>query len=435
MTGMRAANFETCSLRIVLLAAVLFLVSPVAAFAACETPASATAQMNQLVQQDIKNINNYINQEFNFIDSDLSNTAVVEITTRFNEFNDNILNWLSNWWFDASGGCFLCSLVNMTKQLNAMQVDQSRMLGSMMDAQITNEFIADIQQKEVEAQKRYRPHELTCQLDTAMASSSGGVTKVTQMSRALSRGYALEEQTRRGNTTGTAAASGRASDMKEFWDQYVASFCDPALGNQGCTVAGTMPGKHVDLPGFLWGDQQTYDMAVPQNQELAKALQRYLVDPTAADVLQAKVLEAPAGREEIMKRRTRQARFNAIYNTVGMMVGERAGGSGVKMKDMRVKAGMLAGDPKLNASDDASYREIMQVLSKERFYDPAYITQIVNDPVEGVREQGTIKAVRMQLMNDFYRRSEERVFMEAAILAKELDDRTPGSALASRPKN
>jgi hypothetical protein len=53
---------------------------------------------------------------------------------------------------------------------------------------------------------------------------------------------------------------------------------------------------------------------------------------------------------------------------------------------------------------------------------------MVNAPEEVVREQGAINALKMQQMNDLYKRLEEMVFMEAATFAEELDGAIPGRA-------
>jgi hypothetical protein len=247
------------------------------------------------------------------------------------------------------------------------------------------------------------------------------------MSRALAQGQGKDDLNRRGNEYGTPSAQGRAADQKVMWQEYVTKFCDPIAGDQGCTVPGVMAGKHTDIPGILWNDKQTIDMSVPDNQILMQAVMRYFVSPQVADPVRA--VESPQGQEEILKRRAQNARINTVFNAVGMMLGERAGGSGVNTQNIRIAAGLPPGE----ASTDASYREISEAMTKDRFHNPEYITQLIENPEQLMREQIGVNAQRMKTLNDLYKRLEELVYMEAASFASDLDNNRPDNAFTSVP--
>lgn len=398
---------------------------------ACENPASAQNNMNALFQHLIDTLNDYITQEKSLIDEKITETATYEMMLRLWEFDTNIRTGLSRLWQDK----WLPAMMDMTKQLSAVQVDQSRMIGSLMDAELVNENIMLKQQRQIEAFRRYQPNEMSCQVDSLMRtddpancnpSEGCGPSMAQRMATAMTAGYAKEETERRGNYVGTPGEFGTASYTQNQWNEYVQYWCDPAAGNQGCTAPGTpgYQGKHVDLPGLLWGDKQTIDMSIPENRLMTKAVQRYLISPTVPDPVPAGAVNTPQGQQALLERRSVEARYNAVFNVVSRMISERSSGSKIDTSAVRTAAGLPAGV----ASDNASYREIMEALTRDRFHNPEYIVRMVNAPEEVVREQGAINALRMQQMNDLYKRLEEMVFMEAAVFAEELDDQTPGRA-------
>ena len=135
------------------------------------------------------------------------------------------------------------------------------------------------------------------------------------------------------------------------------------------------------------------------------------------------------GQEAILDRRANRARMNTLYNVVGQLFGERAGGSGVNTQDIRVAAGLPPGD----AATDASYRELMQAMTMDRHRDPQWVVRMVNEPEVVVKEQGSINGVKMQQMNDIYKRWEELLFMQAASYANKLDADMPDDSDDAAP--
>jgi hypothetical protein len=399
----------------------LLVLLPARAFAGCETPFSASPAMAQLAKEDTKTINDFIEQEKKFIDKDLTQTATYEMMSRLDEFDVNLLAWLNDWWKNR----LLPSMKQMTKQLSAAQIDQTRTAGALMDAQLFSESASNKKQRQSEAHLRYRPSDMACQADTV----SLGQTKAQQLSKAITRATAMDDAKRRGNDRGSISAAGRGAEMSSLWTEYVAHFCDNENGDKGCTQPGTMPGKHKDIPAMLWGDKQTIDLSNPENLIMMQAALHYLVYPLSSDPIPPGAVESADGHQAILVRRAESARTNAIYNVIGQMVGERVGGSGVNVQAIRAAAGI----PVADASANASYREAQQALTKDRFNSPEYIVRMVNDPEQVVREQMTISAIRLQILNDIYRRSEELLFLSAAEYSRDLDKQIPSSAVSSAP--
>jgi hypothetical protein len=390
------------------------LFSPGTVLAQCENSFTATSTFNQMARDIADDLNDFIEQEENFIEDKITKTAKDEVITRLEEFDQNIRAGLSVWWREH----FEPALKLMTTQLHASQIDQTRVLGSMIDAQAQNEFMQEMQRREIQAQRRYSENELTCQID----SVAQGQTKAIRMGRAAARAMARDSQPQRLNAAGSAGVRGPGAEQRERWEEYVTRFCDPEKGGQGCDgVVGDLAGRHVDLPRLLWADQQTLDMTSPDNIVVVEGVMKYMLAPSSPKPIPAEMMTSPTGQQAFLQQRTLAARQNALYNAVAMMIGKRMGGSGVNTQDMRVAAGL----PPMGESLDASYAEIMHAVTKDRFHNPEYIVRLVQNPEQVVREQGAVNAVRLQQLNDFYKRTEEMVFMEAAAYAAQLDNRIP----------
>ena len=385
----------------------LFFSSPAAA--QCETGFTATAVFNQLIQQIVIDTNKFIIQETNWLRDKIIYTASYEIQERFEEFDENIRDGLSVWWRDH----FEPSMKLMTQQLHVQTVDKQRQVGSLMDSKIMGEHVQDLQQRESEAVERYMPNELSCQVD----SVGQGQVKTEQMSRALTSAYAKEEVARTGNTVGTPAAQGAMAEQGYLWNEYVNYFCDFAKGGQGCTGPTPLAGQHVDLPALLWGERRSISMLSADNWKLIPAAMRYFIQPRAPDPILLPESD-PIAQRSLMQRRVWQARLNTVYNVVGRMLTQRIGGSGVDTSYMRQAAGVTDASV---LSNDASYYDLKTAMMKDRFQNPKYVTQMINNPAQLVREQGSINALRMQQMLDIYKRMEEVIFMEAAVYASHLD--------------
>ena len=405
---------------------------------ACEDPFTAQSNMVSLAQYIVNELTNYITQEESLIDQKLTQEATYEMEKRLWEFDTNIRDGLSDLWQNK----WLPMMMDQARQLSAIRVDQARNMASLGDAESINENINLKQKSQVDAFRRYQPNEMVCQVDSYMRSPAAcnaakgcGPTKAARMARAMTGGYEKEDELHRANFKGSPAAEGTAVDQQSRWQEYITYWCDPARGDQGCTAAGSLPGRNVDLAGLLWGDKQTIDLSQPNERRVVEAVQRYLITPEAPDPVPPEAVATPQGQDELLHRRAMDARYNAVLNVVSQMINERASGSEVDTSQLRLAAGLPpnAVADAASAPHGASYREIMEALTRDRLYNPEYIVRMVNAPEEVVREQGAINALKMQQMNDIYKRLEEMVFMEASVYADELDHDRPPRAEEAAP--
>ncbi len=425
------------------LAVAFFMFAPKQAAAQCEIASSGNQAMNQLAHQDIQNLNLFLTQEANpqnqgasgtpggFLDNifiamfglDPTDHGLVQYYTGYYKAVEQAMsNWVT---------AFYQNLPKMTMELDVAHVDQTQMLGQLMDRQMVAESETDIQQHDAQAHRRYQPSRLACDLD----STGLGLTQAYQISRAFNRGLALDDDSILANAKGSFSANGRNEDLAYMWAQYVKYFCDPKMGDQGCTTAGTMPDVQKNIGALLWGPQQTIDMTAPNHQSilLVQSALRYIIDPLVSDPVAQKVAETPAGHTQILLRRSQIAYVNDIYNVLGTMLSQRIGVSGIDVSGMETPAGVSTAETTPEGKAGASYSEIMQAMTRDRFEDPYYMMRMISDKSQVQREQLTLKALQLETMNDSFHRQEERLFLESAEYAQDLNYALPKSKAKYSP--
>lgn len=396
-------------------------VMPSQAKAQCETPFAAYPELMRLVNTDVTYLNQFIQQEINFIDRDVD-VSWQEIQLRLNEFDSNIREGLTAWWEGTDGFNMGMkqALKDMTKQLSAAEIDQSRAWGSLMDGMIQVETQAAKDQREVEAQRRYRVPDQSC----TVASVAQGTAKADMMARGGARAFAQGGANRRGNATGTPGAHGLGAQMQDMWTEYLTYFCDADFnaGNGGCATDAPMAGLHLDVPTMLWGGEPTLDVSTADQRLLIEASMRYLIDPFSEPPIPQTVVTTSVGKNEVLSRRTLEARRRALYHALGRLYAERLPGSGVtNLTNLRQEAGV----PVAMTSSDPSYREVMEAMTRDRYRDPEYIIDLIEDPETLLREQTNVKSTHLQQWNDIYRRWEELIFVFATDYSFDLDTQAP----------
>jgi hypothetical protein len=426
----------------------LFLLPASSAYAQCETSSGASNAFNEMAQDVVERYNEFAEQEKNFIDKKLNDTAKKEINARFDEFSKNVTKAFEELWKRSSPDDDYPRLVDamkmQSKQMSVARTTQTMDIGKLVDAEMQSEAVAELNKKEFEAQKRYVVNESGCLVD----STAKDRTKLEVMSRALARGFAQDAQPRALNaaptTTGgtgfqafsrelaQASAEGPASQQRVLIEEYQQYWCDPERGDQGCTTPGSLAGKNTDLPGLLWGDKQSIDLSTDDGRRIKDAVLRTIIAPRVRQPIPPGVVGTTRGDQEMVLRRADAARLNTVYNVVGQMLAERVGlpGSNGSSKAILESAGVA---PE-NASFDDSYAQIRQAMGRGRFNDPNFVASLIASPAEAVRNQIGINATKMQLMNDILKRQEEMLFMEAAAYASELDNRVPQAGFSDTPQ-
>lgn len=389
----------------------LLLLVPATAHAQCENPAAATASMQALMMAETMHINQYTRQEINFLDKDLKETATKEVMDRFDQFRNNILDALNSY-----AERLIPEMRDMSKQLSTFEVDQTRQLGSFDDARLQNDTLRRQGALRAQVKRESSPSTSACVVDSLGPAQSRGYRIGRAVARALAHD-ALQEQA----GAGAVGARGSAAMVTAVEADFQDKFCDLGNGDQGCLKEGPLAGRNNDLSSLLWEDRQTIDLSTPENKAILETVVRNIAGPLPPNPIARQDVRSAKGFQEKMRRRAERARLNTIYNAIGQMTGQHVGGTGANVQDIRAGAG-ASGE---NASTDASYSEINRAVTRDRFSDPRYLFNMVNDPAGLVREQGALNAMRLMTISDLYKRTEEMVWIEGSVLGAMLDARMP----------
>lgn len=426
------------------------------AFAQCETSADATTAVTLMQTRDIINLNLFIQEEGSY-SWNIVSTAYEDLSQAYITFGKNVLQALNTFAAEYNASTLNQSSKFMTMQLHVAQIDQTYRLGQLQDAQIMTEEEGRKENLLDDAQKRYTPSELACAIDT----TGPGLSRAYQISRALNRTLALDDQPRRENANGqwpSLDSSGNwklqkttssdnnatAQDTAALWQLYTSKYCDSGVYDQGCSSPAADAGLHKDIGAFLWGSQQTIDPTDPEKIREMQDTLRFIIDPIAPDVIPQTVIpkqgdsnsaQAEQGREAILERHAEMAYVNTIYNTLGAMLSERVGGSKVDVSIMRQAAGIpqAATTSGTTPNVGASYRELQEAMTRDRFDDPKYLIKMLSNPEQVARERNLMGALRLQTMNDIYRRQEELLFMEASEYGRDLNGEIPKAETGKVP--
>lgn len=387
--------------------------------AQCENPGIATVATQALAAAQTLNINQYLQQEVNFTTYKLNQTATKEVMDRFEQFRVNMLDALNKY-----AETILPPMRDQAKQTSVIDVDQTRAIGPMIDSQIMTETINRKNVMENEVSMEFEPAVSSCVLDNIATQQLKGA----RIARAVAGGIGRESDKIRAVQKGSTGARGPLATNAKLAAEQLTKYCDPDRGDQGCKTKGPLAGRNNDFGELVWGEKQTIDAGDSESIEVTRAVVNNLVNPYTPAPIRPDMVLSAGGKEAMMHRRANRARLNTVYNAVGQMIGERMGGTGANTQDLRVAAGV----PQEKTSTDSSYREISEAITRDRFSDPEYLFNIANAPATLVRELGAINAVRMTQLSDIYKRTEELVWMEGALLGDMLDDRRGSPAGARR---
>jgi hypothetical protein len=297
---------------------------------------------------------------------------------------------------------------DMTAQLSASVIDQSRQMGTAMDSHNLSKNARQLQDLELDEKKRVMPNEHSC----APASTVHAQSQTLTSSNALEAGFRLSGNNRSGGAPGKQTAIDNAHDYNQRWQQFCQFFLDTAAngGVNSCPSAGTpgtLPNGDIDVEGVLL--QDTIDLSKPEQLMAVQTLVNNIVDPRVAEPLDDAVTKTPAGQETILKREHLKAIRNVIYDVLGSIISRRAAipistdGVGGKIKEIRDRASI---EP-ARISANPSYNEIMLALTKERFYDPDYYARMANDVGAIKQEETSINAYTTLTLQDIYKLQEQ----------------------------
>ena len=276
-------------------------------------------------------------------------------------------NTIKPWYNGVTG--FQAAIKDMTEQINVAIVDQSRAIGSFIDAvnQVKTQNI--IQRKEKEAIERLKPSENAC----TMATITSGVQKSLQTGRVIKDAMNVQAAARALNLPGSGTENGPDAYANIRWRNYCTIFADATdnAGYNGCGGAtGAIPGADINVERFLFRD--TIDMTNPNERVAADTILTNLVDFKPLPPLPANE-DTEVLRKMKITRDHYAALKQPLINVVAGIIGRRVGipevelelGLGQAVKDIRVQAGI----PLAETTTSPSYNEMMLARTKEYFFN------------------------------------------------------------------
>lgn len=207
-----------------------------------------------------------------------------------------VVEYVAQWWNEK--GRF--ALQDMTTQLHASIIDQTRQIQSMTDTHNVTKAARQLQNKENEAKTRIAPNEKTCSGASSPPALAHGESTANALKKALTSDLIKETNA----TTSIAAPRTRTEDNNRRFETYCEVFMDPDsnAGNNNCPdpdTPGTLIDGDINVENFLFKD--TIDFAVEEERLSATAMLRNLIYPNTQEVPPEGFDETSQGRQWILK--------------------------------------------------------------------------------------------------------------------------------------
>jgi hypothetical protein len=335
-------------------------------------------------------------------------------------------HWL-NWWDTFWGYSLHPALQDMSRQLAALDVDQARAIGSFNDMLQRNRIIKKRLARESKSHTTERPGENVCVAGTL----STGLGQADLLTQAYNAAAPTDMLNRSGNTLGSPAAGGTASEIDARFRTYVTRYCDPLEneGNAGCTVAGAHPGADRDVPGQIF-QKLTIDLKDPDVKQTIDDLVTNVAEPFVKDRVPSSAFDTAAGQEEILENESYKTQRQAIHDALYHIIARRAPTSSLspftieihdaagvnlanvadprrdwQQKEMadNGKGGLVRkayAQPAAPALPPASKNEAMEALVNEKPRDGKFATGQIDEPQNNAREGAVQAGIRTRQLSD-----------------------------------
>ncbi|MBN8520583.1 MAG: hypothetical protein J0L77_01615 [Alphaproteobacteria bacterium] len=330
----------------------------------------------------------------------------------------------------------LPAMMLMTNQMTTVAIQQTAMVGSMLDAKHQLETQRLFQQMQAKAHKDYHPSEGMCEIGTnsrALATSDrrADLAHVTLSQRMMSRALI---------TGVTTTVKGPSSDIESRIDEFKKTYCNKGDNGGGLqnVCAGSGDKKRInkdvdftrtlDLPLTINADFTKDSGAVEPDAQDIFALSANLYGHTATPLIKRELLANDKGlinrdagdkyldlRAIAAKRSVAQNSFSAIAgmkNTGGTEAAEMA----PFIKKLVEELGVPTNEIDDYLGKEPSYFAQMEVLTKKIYQNPVFFTELYDKPVNVQRKSTAIEAINLMQDRDIYRSILRSEAMSAVIL-------------------
>ncbi|MFH1158404.1 MAG: hypothetical protein V1721_05915 [Pseudomonadota bacterium] len=376
---------------------VLFLLFPSGAFAQCEDVGAPNASADTVDANQFAQINAMLAALQAVYTAEMAAAQVA----LFIEM-DALLqpqDWFWERWFHG--------WQDMTKQLSSSELDETRQLGSALDANNATNAALMVQMEQANAKKRYQPTDQACVFDTTARYMS----QSSALRDAVSTGYSLDFSMIGNNQVGFPAQYGAASLHNVRWNVYQTLFCDMTSNNgfAGCPAATPATNAHI-LPSMTLFARETIDMTDPNTQAAVTELIYNITGYAAPDPIMVSALSSITGLQQRQTNREYITQMDAVGALVYSVVADRVPGRTVpgvageapEIRDMRTKMGIGLADSSLTPS----VRETRQAIV-EQLWDPGYYKELYDSPSTITQKEVYLKAYSLVMLYDIIAKQEK----------------------------
>lgn len=270
----------------------------------------------------------------------------------------------------------------------------------------------------------------SCNGGTAAANNGEGAGITYSMDAAddIARAIANDAAKRGTANEGTPESLGTGAVIGDKFANTMAVYCDPDAnaGRSPCAGDPEMVNKDIEIgSAFLWGDRMTMDLNDERYQKLAIDSARGFVDQNPASAIPDSVMAQPQAVKDFNLTRSSAARKQAVHAVLASLTGTRASRPDIEplteVQDIR----MAAGVPRENTTDKPSVHEITQALFQDRYTKPEFVTQIMQDPEQLVKNALDIQSGYLMQWNMMYKNMEKLTVMYASEYAQDIEDSEP----------
>lgn len=355
------------------------------------------------------------------------------------DFENRLMQWLDNWWDNE----FRPSLEDLGEHLNVQLIEHARIIGTFFDAQNQVLVQKSLQEATLDAGRRYRPHDYGCVAGTVI----GGLPRAHYATSAMRATLNIDNIARTFHDVrgGNAFDFSMAQDAIWRWQEYIDHFCDPNQNTEhlpGRPPSG-MPGDAgwvaaaIDRCGnggtagwtkpngdILVGEVLLDNPTIETEEELrtAIALARNLIMPRILNPIAESALVGSNGKVAYMDRRANEARRQVAQDAVNTMIARRIRGSQAEneVRELMLQVGIP--QSQIPANWNPSQYELMEVITKRRFWDPEYFVRLQTDPENVAREQAILSAFNLMQERENFELMEHIGLMLAIQLSTQFEN-------------
>jgi len=359
-----------------------------------------------LVQQQIEQ----------FMDNEV-HRLVGDMLTNAEEMEQNMMQWWDEWYHNDMRP----ALTDMMAQLHTMQIDQARHMGSYIDGMGVNTVLGEVHDNASESVRSFRPSDHVCMAMT----QAGGLGRMNVITRAVRWGMEDQKVTDDLNKAGSVASQGYAKVTEDRWTRLSTHLCSQNLSD-GSVFAANCAAVDADIrPTATLLDDLTVEMRTPATQAAAEQLMENIAGIEITNPIAADTATGSIGQDMILQARARAAKRAAARSTAMLGVGWRAEGSGMRdwVQEFSARTGST-----IPVSDNPSYREIMNAITRYKASSGNYGSELTEQPLNIERERYVSSSIYLMHLRDYFEMLERVALTLAVDTSVQLDGYMDGSS-------